>query len=130
MKIKTIKTPNFDLWSFHVSSKFNLCIYFYTFNHWFVHECFDFFCVQQRGRQVLGVNLPLIYIQLITPVPLIWVTEDELFNFALNQLKNRLNDIEDNLADYLLNDDKELDFDAVAESQQIYQLLSFYGRVE
>lgn len=130
MKIKTIKTPNFDLWSFHVSSKYNLCVYFYTFNHLFVHKCFDFFCVQQRGRQVLGVNLPLIYIQLITPVPLIWVTEDELFNFALNQLKNRLNDIEDNLADYLLNDDKELDFDAVAESQQIYQLLSFYGRVE
>jgi len=127
MKIKTFNTPNFDLWSFHVSSKFNLCIYFYTFKHLFVHKSFDFFCLQHRGRQVLGINLPLIYIQLITPLPLIWVCEDDLFNFAIKQLQHRLNDIEDSLADYLLIEDKPLDYDAVAESQVLYQVINFYG---
>ncbi|MFM6212355.1 hypothetical protein, partial [Planktothrix sp.] len=59
----------------------------------------------------------MLYIQLITPLPLIWVCEDDLFNFAIKQLQHRLNDIEDSLADYLLIDDKPLDYDAVAESQ-------------
>lgn len=129
MRIKTFKTPFFDLWCFKLN-KFNLCIYFYTFKHLFTYKQFDFFCKSFKGRQVIGVNIPLIYIQLITPIPLILVTEDELFDFALKILKDKANDLEDYFMDYLLGDNRELNHkiwaEKNAESQVLWQLINFY----
>lgn len=138
MKLQLINTPSFDLWYFRLNKNCVLCIYFYTFKHllFLPGKLFDFFSNNiNNGRQVTGLVLPLLYIQLITPVPLIWVNEDDLFNLSINTLKDKANDLEDIFADYLLGYSEDvIEYIDLAEARMelsvLYQVINFYKEVE
>ena len=121
MNVKLIK--NAVLLHFQPSRNINLSIYcFKAFS-----LALDFKTTSIIDRQITELIVFNLYFQLVTPILLIWVSDDKLMDFALNVLKNRSNDIEDNLAEYLLGDSVDLDHDAIAESQVLYKVLSFYG---
>jgi hypothetical protein len=132
MKLKLINTPNFDLWYIRLSKNCVMCFYFYTIKHFsfWGYKWFDCFSNGANGRQVTGLVLPLLYIQLVTPIPLIWVTENDLIQFSLNTFKERLNDINDCFAEYLLSESNEISktefADKNTESSILYQLINFY----
>lgn len=120
MKIKVIK----DAIAVHFQPSQNVNLSIYCFKA--LNFNIDFKTTQMIDIQVTELILLNFYFQLVTPIFLIWVSDDKLMDFALDVLKQRNSDIEDNLAEYLLGD-KPLEYDAIAESQILYQILNFYG---
>lgn len=78
-------------------------------------------------RQITELTFLNVYVQFSTPICLLWVTEKELMSFALDTLKNRANDLEDNFAEFLLGDSNKIDYDEQVELSILYQVINFYG---
>lgn len=124
MKLNLIKRENFDLWSLSIGSKSTLSIYFYALKY---SPCklFDFLFHSERGVQIIELNLPLIYIQLITHIPLVWMSNP--MDYAMDVLKERANNLEDNFAEFLLGDSNKINYDEQVELSILYQVINFYG---
>lgn len=132
MKLRMTKNSKYYLLRLDINKDVQLNISLFRIVYFFKTRklsffSFSFFSETIKDVQVTELMLPMIYIQLITPIPLIWVTQDKLFNFALTVLRNRAGDIDDNLASYLLGDNQTINNDELIEGQVLYSILSFYG---
>ena len=132
MKFAIRNYKYFDIWVFQLNADITLRIIFYSLKsarfHVSMKELFSFWHEAFKGNQIFLFESPFIYVELITPRFLLWVNDQKLIDFALSILKNRLHELEDNTAYYLLGkSDATINHDELAELNVLSQVLNFYG---